>query len=75
MAIVHCKGHQPLTTEIAIGNHKADNTARQTALSLDPVPMGIPTEDTTPDYTPDEQKQYMAHPDAHTNAGWIMLGP
>ena len=37
--------------------------------------MGILTEDTTPNYTPDEQKQYIAHPNAHTNAGWIMLGP
>ncbi|XP_053074642.1 uncharacterized protein LOC128314825 [Acinonyx jubatus] len=75
VAIVHCKGHQPLTTEIATGNHKADNTARQIALSLDPVPMGILTKDTTPNYTPDEQKQYMAHPNAHANAGWTMLGP
>ena len=37
--------------------------------------MGILTDDTTPNYTPDEQKQYMAHPNAHANAGWTMLGP
>jgi ribonuclease HI len=62
VAITHCKGHQPETTETAQGNAFADREAKSTSAQTPPTALFITTPKINPIYTSEEQNQ-----------GWFLL--
>jgi hypothetical protein len=57
VAIIHCKGHQPETTETPQVNAFADRETKRSSTQTPPMALFITTPKINPTYTPEEQNR------------------
>jgi hypothetical protein len=73
VAAIHCKGHQPETTEIAQGIAFADRKAKRTSTQIPPMTLFITTPKINPTYTAEEQNGLVSLGDTPGSQGWFLL--
>jgi ribonuclease HI len=73
VAVIHCKGHQPETTETALGNAFADREAKGTSAQTPPRALFITTPKINPTYTSEEQNKLINLGAMLGLQGWFLL--
>jgi ribonuclease HI len=73
VAVIHCKGHQPETTETAQGNAFADREAKRASVQIPPMALFITTPKINPSYTSEEQNKLINLGATPGSQGWFLL--
>jgi hypothetical protein len=73
IAVIHCKGHQPETTETAQGNAFADREAKRASTQTPPMALFITTPKINPTYTSEEQNRLINLGATPGSQGWFFL--
>ncbi|XP_059512158.1 uncharacterized protein LOC132211533 [Myotis daubentonii] len=73
IAIIHCRGHQPPNTPVAIGNAMADRAARSFTTTASPQPVQhvcFLSRTYKPQYSKSELNTHQDSPDIQVRDGW-----
>jgi ribonuclease HI len=73
VAVIHCKGHQPETTEIAQGNAFADKEAKRASTQTPPLVLFITSLRVSPTYTPEGRTKLTNLGATSGPQGWLLL--
>jgi ribonuclease HI len=72
VVVIHCKGHQPETTEIAQGNAFTDNKAKRASTQTPPL-VFITSLRVSPTYTPEKRTKFTNLGATSGPQGWLLL--
>jgi ribonuclease HI len=73
VAVIHCKGHQQETTEIAQGNAFADKEAKRASTQTPPLVLFITSPRVSPTNTPEERTKLANLGATPGSQGWLLL--
>jgi transposase InsO family protein len=73
VAVIHCKGYQPETTEIAQGNAFADKKAKRASTQTLPLVLFITSPRVSPIYTPEDRTKLTNLGAKPGSQGWLLL--
>jgi ribonuclease HI len=73
VAVIHCKGHQPETTETVQGSAFADREAKRASAQTCPTTLFITTPKINPIYTSEEQNRLINLGATPGSQGWFLL--